>query len=239
MATDSHTIIYTHTDEAPALATKSLLPVVNAFTNVAGVEVELRDISVAGRILATFPEALTADQRMSDDLGELGELVTRPEANVIKLPNVSASLPQLKAAIEELQSKGFNVPNYPEDPKSAEEKDIQAKYDKIKGSAVNPVLREGNSDRRAPLSVKNYAKSHPHSMGAWATDSKTHVSTMGANDFYANEKSVTFEKADTLKIELVGNDGSTTVLGLFLVLAAAVSTRKHRTCCSQFISRPR
>ncbi len=212
MATDSHTIIYTHTDEAPALATKSLLPVINAFTNVAGVEVELRDISVAGRILATFPEALTADQRVSDDLGELGELVTRPEANVIKLPNVSASLPQLKAAIEELQSKGFNVPNYPDEATTAEEKDIQAKYDKIKGSAVNPVLREGNSDRRAPLSVKNYAKSHPHSMGAWAADSKTHVSTMGANDFFANEKSVTFEKADTLKIELVGNDGSTTVL---------------------------
>ncbi|MCX6505456.1 MAG: NADP-dependent isocitrate dehydrogenase [Actinobacteria bacterium] len=212
MATDSHTIIYTHTDEAPALATKSLLPVVNAFTNVAGVTVELRDISVAGRILATFPEALTADQRISDDLGELGELVTRPEANVIKLPNVSASLPQLKAAIEELQSKGYNVPNYPEDPQTAAEKDIQSKYDKIKGSAVNPVLREGNSDRRAPLSVKNYAKSHPHSMGAWAADSKTHVATMGANDFFSNEKSVTFEKADTLKIELVSNDGTTTVL---------------------------
>ena len=212
MATDSHTIIYTHTDEAPALATKSLLPVVNAFTNVAGVTVELRDISVAGRILATFPEALTADQRVSDDLGELGDLVTRPEANVIKLPNVSASLPQLKAAIEELQAKGCAVPNYPEDPQTAAEKDIQSKYDKLKGSAVNPVLREGNSDRRAPLSVKNYAKSHPHSMGAWATDSKTHVSTMGGNDFYANEKSITFEKADTLKIEFVGNDGSTTVL---------------------------
>ena len=212
MATDSHTIIYTHTDEAPALATKSLLPVVNAFTNVAGVQVELRDISVAGRILATFPDALTAEQRVTDDLGELGELVTRPEANVIKLPNVSASLPQLKAAIEELQSKGYDVPNYPDDPQNASEKEIQAKYDKIKGSAVNPVLREGNSDRRAPLSVKNYAKSHPHSMGAWASDSKTHVSTMGANDFYSNEKSVTFEKADTLKIELVGADGSTTVL---------------------------
>ena len=212
MATDSHTIIYTHTDEAPALATKSLLPVVNAFTNVAGVTVELRDISVAGRILATFPEALTADQRVSDDLGELGDLVTRPEANVIKLPNVSASLPQLKAAIEELQAKGYAVPHYPEDPQTAAEKDIQSKYDKLKGSAVNPVLREGNSDRRAPLSVKNYAKSHPHSMGAWATDSKTHVSTMGGNDFYANEKSITFEKADTLKIELVGNDGTTTVL---------------------------
>ena len=212
MATDSHTIIYTHTDEAPALATKSLLPIINAFTNVAGVQVELRDISVAGRILATFPEALTADQRISDDLGELGELVTRPEANVIKLPNVSASLPQLKAAIEELQAKGYDVPNYPEDPQSTAEKEIQAKYDKSKGSAVNPVLREGNSDRRAPLSVKNYAKSHPHSMGAWSTDSKTHVSTMSGNDFFANEKSVTFEKADTLRIELVGADGITKVL---------------------------
>jgi isocitrate dehydrogenase len=212
MATDSHTIIYTHTDEAPALATKSLLPVVNAFTNVAGVTVELRDISLAGRVLAAFPDALTAQQRISDDLGELGQLVTRPEANVIKLPNISASIPQLKATIEELQAKGYNVPNYPDDPQTAAEKDIQATYDKIKGSAVNPVLREGNSDRRAPLSVKNYAKSHPHSMGAWAADSKTHVSTMGANDFASNEKSVTFENADTLKIELVGNDGSTTVL---------------------------
>ena len=212
MATDSHTIIYTHTDEAPALATKSLLPVVNAFTNVAGVHVELRDISLAGRVLAAFPEALTADQRVSDDLGELGELVTQPEANVIKLPNVSASIPQLKATIEELQAKGFAVPDYPDDPQTAAEKDAQAKYDKIKGSAVNPVLREGNSDRRAPLSVKNYAKSHPHSMGAWSPDSKTHVATMGANDFYSNEKSMTFEKADTLKIELVGNDGSTRVL---------------------------
>ena len=157
MATDSHTIIYTHTDEAPALATKSLLPVVNAFTNVAGVTVELRDISLAGRVLAAFPDALTAQQRISDDLGELGQLVTRPEANVIKLPNISASIPQLKATIEELQAKGYNVPNYPDDPQTAAEKDIQATYDKIKGSAVNPVLREGNSDRRAPLSVKNYA----------------------------------------------------------------------------------
>ncbi|MEX1217592.1 MAG: NADP-dependent isocitrate dehydrogenase [Acidimicrobiales bacterium] len=212
MATDSHTIIYTHTDEAPALATKSLLPVVNAFTNVAGVTVELRDISVAGRILSAFPDALIADQRVSDDLGELGELVTRPEANVIKLPNVSASLPQLKAAIEELRAKGYAVPNYPEDPQTAAEKDIQSRYDKIKGSAVNPVLREGNSDRRAPLSVKNYAKSHPHSMGAWASDSKTHVSTMSAGDFSANEKSVTFKTADTVKIEFVDTNGTVTVL---------------------------
>jgi len=212
MATDSHTIIYTHTDEAPALATKSLLPVINAFTNVAGVTVELRDISLAGRILATFPEALAPDQQISDDLDELGELVNRPEANVIKLPNISASLPQLKSTIEELQAKGFNVPNYPDEPANAAEQENKTKYDKIKGSAVNPVLREGNSDRRAPLSVKNFAKSHPHSMGAWSPDSKTHVSTMGANDFFANEKSVTFTNADEVRIELVAADGTVTVL---------------------------
>ena len=212
MATDSHTIIYTHTDEAPALATKSLLPVVNAFTNVAGVNVELRDISLAGRVLAAFPDALGADQRVSDDLAELGDLVTRPEANVIKLPNISASIPQLKATIEELQAKGCAVPDYPDEPANAAEKDIKAIYDRIKGSAVNPVLREGNSDRRAPSSVKSYAKSHPHSMGAWSADSKTHVATMGADDFFSNEKSVTFAKDDTLRIELVAGDGSTTVL---------------------------
>ena len=212
MATDSHTIIYTHTDEAPALATRSLLPIVNAFTRTAGVTVELRDISLAGRVLASFPEALTADQRISDDLAELGDLVTRPEANVIKLPNISASVPQLKATIEELQAKGYAVPNYPDEPSNAAEQDIKARYDKVKGSAVNPVLREGNSDRRAPLSVKNYAKKHPHSMGAWSPDSKTHVSTMGANDFASNEKSVTFDAADTLRIELVDGAGNITVL---------------------------
>ena len=212
MSSERHTIIYTHTDEAPALATRSLLPVINAFTNVAGVEVELRDISLAGRVLATFPEALTPEQRINDDLAELGQLVTRPEANVIKLPNVSASIPQLKATIEELRSKGYLVPEYPDEPSTPEERDVAARYDKVKGSAVNPVLREGNSDRRAPLSVKNYAKSHPHSMGAWSPDSKTHVSTMGAHDFFANEQSVTFPEADDLRVELVGADGAVTVL---------------------------
>ncbi|MFM8861868.1 MAG: NADP-dependent isocitrate dehydrogenase [Acidimicrobiia bacterium] len=208
----NHTIIYTLTDEAPALATSSLLPIVNAFTKTAGVEVELRDISLAGRVLATFPEALNPEQRISDDLAELGELVTRPEANVIKLPNISASIPQLKATIEELQAKGFAVPDYPDEPTTAAERDIKERYDRVKGSAVNPVLREGNSDRRAPLSVKNYAKSHPHSMGEWSPDSKTHVSTMGADDFRSNEKSVTFDNADELSIELVAADGSVTVL---------------------------
>ncbi len=212
MSSERHTIIYTHTDEAPALATRSLLPVVNAFTNVAGVEVELRDISLAGRVLATFPDALTPEQRIADDLAELGRLVTKPEANVIKLPNISASIPQLKATIEELRAKGFMVPEYPDEPSTPEEQDVQARYDKVKGSAVNPVLREGNSDRRAPLSVKRYAKAHPHSMGAWASDSKTHVSTMGANDFFSNEQSVTFADADALRVELVGTDGAVTVL---------------------------
>ena len=212
MPSDRHTIIYTHTDEAPALATRSLLPVVNAFTNVAGVHVELRDISLAGRVLAAFPEALTPDQRVGDDLAELGELVNRPEANVIKLPNVSASIPQLKATIEELGSKGFVLPDYPDEPATAEERDVAARYDKVKGSAVNPVLRQGNSDRRAPLSVKNYAKAHPKSMGAWSPDSQTHVATMGTGDFRANEQSVTFDAPDALSVELVGRDGSVTVL---------------------------
>ncbi|MEY4131892.1 MAG: hypothetical protein RLZZ31_2016 [Actinomycetota bacterium] len=212
MATERHSIIYTHTDEAPALATQSLLPILNAFTKVAGVEVELRDISLAGRVLATFPESLTDAQRISDDLSELGELVLQPSANVIKLPNISASIPQLKSTIEELQAKGYAVPDYPDEPANDAEKAIKAKYDKVKGSAVNPVLREGNSDRRAPLSVKNYAKSHPHSMGAWAPDSKTHVSTLGANDFFSNEKSITFTANDDVRIELVGNDGKVEVL---------------------------
>jgi isocitrate dehydrogenase len=212
MSDTKHTIIYTQTDEAPALATASLLPVISAFTAAAGVEVELRDISVAARVLASFPEALTEDQRFSDDLAELGALVARPEANVIKLPNVSASVPQLKAAIEELRSKGYMVPEYPEAPSTDEEREIQSRYDKIKGSAVNPVLREGNSDRRAPASVKNYARSHPHRMGAWAPDSKTHVAHMEGGDFYANEKSVTITEPGSLKVELVGTDGATTVL---------------------------
>ena len=208
----NHTIIYTHTDEAPALATKSLLPIISAFTKVAGVEVELRDISLAGRVLAVFPEFLTADQRIADDLAELGELVTRPDANVIKLPNISASIPQLKATIEELQSAGYAIPDYPDEPSTPEQIDIKARYDKVKGSAVNPVLREGNSDRRAPMSVKNYAKGHPHSMGAWSKDSKSHVATMGANDFRSNERSLTISADDTLRIEHVTADGRLTVL---------------------------
>ncbi|MET0626934.1 MAG: NADP-dependent isocitrate dehydrogenase [Acidimicrobiia bacterium] len=212
MPSDRHTIIYTHTDEAPALATRSLLPVVNAFTDVAGVRVELRDISLAGRVLASFPELLTPEQRVSDDLAELGELVNRPEANVIKLPNISASIPQLKATIDELRAKGFTLPDYPDEPGTPEELDVKARYDKVKGSAVNPVLRQGNSDRRAPLSVKNYAKSHPPRMGAWAPDSKTSVATMGANDFRSNEQSVTFAADDDLRVELAGSDGNVTVL---------------------------
>ena len=212
MSSDLHTIIYTFTDEAPALATRSLLPVINAFSKVAGVGVELRDISLAGRVLASFPEALTPEQRVSDDLAELGELVKRPEANVIKLPNVSASIPQLKATIDELRAKGFLVPEYPDEPQTDDERDVKTRYDKIKGSAVNPVLREGNSDRRAPLSVKNYAKKNPHKMGAWASDSKTHVATMGHDDFFSNEQSVVLPADDVLRVELAGQDGSTVVL---------------------------
>ncbi|GAB2776001.1 NADP-dependent isocitrate dehydrogenase [Salinimicrobium soli] len=205
-------IIYTKTDEAPALATYSLLPIVQSFTNPANVELETRDISLAGRILAQFPEKLTANQKVSDDLAELGDLAKTPEANIIKLPNISASIPQLKAAIEELQKKGYSLPNYPDEPKTAEEKEIKSKYDKVKGSAVNPVLREGNSDRRAPKAVKNYARKHPHSMGKWNSDSKTHVATMGKNDFYSNEKSVTLAKDTDVKIQLRNTAGDTTVL---------------------------
>jgi isocitrate dehydrogenase len=209
--TDS-TIIYTHTDEAPALATYSFLPVVQAYASQAGVAVTTRDISLAGRIIAVFPEYLTEDQRIPDALHELGELAKTPEANIIKLPNISASIPQLKAAVAELQEQGYALPNYPDDPKTDEERDIQSRYDKIKGSAVNPVLREGNSDRRAPASVKNYAKTHPHRMGAWSADSKTNVATMGENDFRSTEKSATIAEAGSLKIELVAEDGTTTVL---------------------------
>ncbi len=205
-------IIYTITDEAPALATHSFLPIIKAFTKTADVDVETRDISLAGRIIASFPERLTADQKLSDALAELGELAKTPEANIIKLPNISASMPQLNAAIKELQAKGFAIPDYPEDPKSDEEKTAKARYDKIKGSAVNPVLREGNSDRRAPLSVKNYAKKNPHKMGAWSTDSKTHVSHMSGGDFYSNEKSVTVEAAGSVSIQHIGTDGKTTIL---------------------------
>jgi isocitrate dehydrogenase len=206
------TIIYTKTDEAPALATYSFLPIVQAFTKPSGVAVETRDISLAGRILAKFPENLTADQQVPDALAELGALATQPDANIIKLPNISASVPQLKDAIAELQAKGYPIPDFPADPKSDAEKEVRARYDKIKGSAVNPVLREGNSDRRAPKAVKEYARKNPHSMGAWSADSKTRVGTMGGKDFYSNEKSVTVAEATTVKIEFVAADGSTTVL---------------------------
>ncbi|MEU9196102.1 NADP-dependent isocitrate dehydrogenase [Streptomyces hundungensis] len=209
--TDS-TIIYTHTDEAPALATHSFLPVIQAYASTAGVTVETRDISLAGRIIASFPEFLEESQRIDDALAELGELAKTPGANIIKLPNVSASIPQLKAAVAELQGQGYALPDYPDDPKSDQDKDVRARYDKIKGSAVNPVLREGNSDRRAPASVKNYAKTHPHRMGKWTSDSKTNVATMGENDFRSTEKSVVIAEDGALRIELVGADGTTTVL---------------------------
>ncbi|MFD6873786.1 MULTISPECIES: NADP-dependent isocitrate dehydrogenase [unclassified Streptomyces] len=209
--TDS-TIIYTHTDEAPALATYSFLPVIQAYASTAGVNVETRDISLAGRIIASFPEHLEESQRIADALAELGELAKTPEANIIKLPNISASIPQLKAAVAELQAQGYALPAYPDDPKTDEEREIRARYDKVKGSAVNPVLREGNSDRRAPASVKNYAKAHPHRMGAWTSESKTNVATMGENDFRSTEKSTVISEAGTLRIEHVAADGTTTVL---------------------------
>ena len=205
-------IIYTLTDEAPMLATASLLPIVRAYAGTAGVELETRDISLAGRILAAFKDVLPEDQRTADALAELGELVKSPEANVIKLPNISASVPQLRAAIKELQAHGYALPEYPDEPKTDEEKDAKARYDSVKGSAVNPVLREGNSDRRAPKAVKAYAKRFPHSMGEWTPDSKTAVATMGADDFRANEQSVTLPAADVLTIEFTGEDGKTTVL---------------------------
>lgn len=210
--TQNSKIIYTITDEAPALATYSLLPIIEAFSKVAGVAVETRDISLAGRILANFPEYLTADQKVPDALSELGDLTKQPTANIIKLPNISASIPQMKATIKELQLQGYNVPDYPEEPANDKERDIMARYDKIKGSAVNPVLREGNSDRRAPRAVKEYAKKHPHSMGPWAADSKTHVSHMTAGDFRSNEKSITVDKAQHVRIEFVGEDGDTEIL---------------------------
>ncbi len=199
-------------DEAPALATYSLLPIVQSFTKAAGVVVETRDISLAGRILANFPDNLTESQKIADELTELGELTQKPEANIIKLPNVSASTPQLKVAIKELQSQGFKVPDYPEDPKTDAEKEIKARYSKVLGSAVNPVLREGNSDRRAAASVKQFARKHPHKMGAWSADSKTHVSHMNASDFYGSEKSVTVTEAGAVRIEFIGDEGKTTVL---------------------------
>ncbi len=205
-------IIYTFTDEAPALATYSLLPIVQSFAAAAGIKIETRDISLAGRIIANFPDALTETQRIGDDLAELGALATQPDANIIKLPNISASVPQLKEAIQELQAKGYAIPSYPDEPKTDAEKAIKARYGKVLGSAVNPVLREGNSDRRAPKAVKEYAKKHPHSMGKWSADSKTHVATMSGGDFFSNEKSVTIKTADKLTVQWVGADGTVVIL---------------------------
>ncbi|GGF40868.1 isocitrate dehydrogenase, NADP-dependent [Marmoricola endophyticus] len=208
----SNAIIYTHTDEAPLLATYSLLPIIEAYASTAGVAVETRDISLAGRILAQFPDRLTDEQRVDDALAELGALAEQPEANIIKLPNISASIPQLKAAVKELQAQGYDIPDYPESPSTEDEKAARAAYDKVKGSAVNPVLRQGNSDRRAPAAVKNYAKKYPHRMGAWSSESKTNVATMGHDDFRSNEKSVVVDEPDTLSIVHVAGDGTETVL---------------------------
>ncbi|WP_413495098.1 NADP-dependent isocitrate dehydrogenase [Shewanella baltica] len=232
MKDNSSTIIYTETDEAPALATLSLLPIIRTFTDAAGVAVETRDISLSGRIIASFPEQLTEAQKIGDHLTELGELANQPEANIIKLPNISASIPQLKACILELQQKGYNIPHYPDEPKTDAEKSIKTRYDKIKGSAVNPVLREGNSDRRAPLSVKNFAKKNPHSMGKWASDSKSHVAHMTDGDFYGSEQSVTLSDAGSVNIVLTQKDGQEVVLksGLKLlageIIDAAVLSKK-------------
>ena len=230
------TIHYTMVDEAPALATYSLLPIVRAFTRTAGITVETRDISLAGRILANFPEALSAAQKVSDDLAELGQLSLKPEANIIKLPNISASVPQLKAAIKELQAQGYAVPDYPENPQDDAEKAIRLRYGKVLGSAVNPVLREGNSDRRAAASVKQYAQKNPHKMGAWDAASKTHVAHMSAGDFYGSEKSLTLPEATTARIEFVGDDGKTLVLKESLKLQAGeiidASVMSRRALCA-------
>ncbi|MGW0028755.1 NADP-dependent isocitrate dehydrogenase [Streptomyces sp. NPDC003314] len=241
--TDS-TIIYTHTDEAPALATYSFLPVVQAYASQAGVTVETRDISLAGRIIAVFPEYLEEGQRIADALSELGELAKTPQANIIKLPNVSASIPQLKAAVAELQAQGYALPAYPDDPKTDEEREIRARYDKIKGSAVNPVLREGNSDRRAPASVKNYAKAHPHRMGAWTPESKTNVATMSENDFASTEKSVVIDADDTLRFEFTAADGTVSelrdplkVVAGEVVDAAVMRAAALRTFLSEQVAR--
>ena len=233
------TIIYTKTDEAPALATHSLLPIVKAFTRPSGVRVETRDISLAGRIIANFPDSLTEEQRLSDALAELGALATTPEANIIKLPNISASIPQMKAAIAELQGKGYALPDYPEDAQSDEEKDAKTRYDKIKGSAVNPVLREGNSDRRAPQAVKAYARANPHSMGAWSKDSKTNVATMSQDDFCSSEKSVTVSEAADVKIQFVAEDRTATTLKESTPLLAGEifdGTRMSRKALAAFLA---
>ncbi|MCB1565711.1 MAG: NADP-dependent isocitrate dehydrogenase, partial [Xanthomonadales bacterium] len=208
---DQLTIIYTLTDEAPLLATQSLLPIIEAFTATAGVAVETRDISLSGRILAQFPERL-GDRAISDDLAELGELAKTPQANIIKLPNISASVPQLKAAIKELQAQGCDIPDYPEEPKSEAEADIKGRYDRVKGSAVNPVLREGNSDRRAPKSVKDYARKHPHRMGKWSADSKSHVAHMDHGDFYGSEQSAEIPNDGSVNIRFIGTDGRSSML---------------------------
>ncbi|MGL5046890.1 MAG: NADP-dependent isocitrate dehydrogenase [Shewanella sp.] len=233
MKDNSSTIIYTETDEAPALATLSLLPIIRTFTDAAGVAVETRDISLSGRIIASFPEQLSDGQKIGDHLTELGELANQPEANIIKLPNISASIPQLKACILELQQKGYDIPHYPDEPKTDAEKSIKTRYDKIKGSAVNPVLREGNSDRRAPLSVKNFAKKNPHSMGKWAKDSKSHVAHMTEGDFYGSEQSVTLSDAGSVNIVLTQKEGQQEVVlksGLKLlageIIDAAVLSKK-------------
>ncbi|MCL4152876.1 UNVERIFIED_CONTAM: hypothetical protein GTU68_033481, partial [Idotea baltica] len=215
-------IIYTKTDEAPALATHSFLPIVKAFTNSSGIIIETKDISLGGRILANFSDFLNPDQQINDALAELGELVKKPEANIIKLPNISASTPQLKAAISELQQHGYAIPDYPDDPKNEYESVLRARYDKIKGSAVNPVLREGNSDRRAPKAVKNFAKKNPHSMGAWSPTTKSHVSTMDAGDFCHNEKSMTMASDDSLTITFTSSNGDRTTLKKLDVLASEI-----------------
>jgi isocitrate dehydrogenase len=232
-------IIYTYTDEAPALATESLLPIVRAFASAADVELETRDISLAGRILAQFPDRLTKEQFVADDLTELGELAKTPDANIIKLPNISASVPQLKAAVKELQDQGYDIPDYPDDPQDDAEREARARYDRVKGSAVNPVLREGNSDRRAPLSVKSYAQKHPHSMGAWSTESESHVSTMTDGDFRSTELSVTIDQPTTFRIEHVAQDGTVTVLrGDEPLLAGEVldGSVMHAAALNQFLT---
>jgi len=238
MTTKAAKILYTKTDEAPMLATYSFLPMVAAFTKAAGVAFELRDISLAGRILAVFPDCLTPQQKQSDDLAELGELAKTPEANIIKLPNISASIPQIKGAIKELQSQGYTLPEYPEDPKNDKEKDVKARYDRVKGSAVNPVLREGNSDRRAPLSVKAYSRKHPHKMGAWTPDSRTHVVHMKGGDFRSNEKSTTTPAATDARIEFVGQDVTVQVLKPKVALQAGEvidATFMSRRALRQFL----
>ena len=239
MSHSEATIIYTLTDEAPALATYSLLPIIQAYAGVAGVAVETRDISLAGRILGQFGDRLSEDQRQTDALAELGELAKTPEANIIKLPNVSASVPQLKAAIAELQAQGYDLPDYPDSPQSEEDRDARARYDKVKGSAVNPVLREGNSDRRAPASVKQYARTHPHSMGPWSPDSKTNVAHMTANDFRSNETSTTIESDGSLRIELVADDATTTVLRKSVPVRAGEvvdATAMHVAALEEFLT---